>query len=89
MSLCSQRLDVHNIMSEDPSEPNATDSDSSAASQRPDPPEWEAGLENPSAEGSSASFALEGARLWVQQHQKASMLGAFAVGVFVGAMLRD
>jgi hypothetical protein len=37
----------------------------------------------------SPSFALDVARLWVQRHQKASMLGAFAVGVFVGALLRD
>ena len=36
----------------------------------------------------SPSFAVNMARMWVQQHQKASMLGAFAVGVFVGAMLR-
>jgi hypothetical protein len=37
----------------------------------------------------SPSFALKMARLWVQRHQKASMLGAFAVGVFIGAMVRD
>jgi len=35
------------------------------------------------------SFALDMARIWVKQHQKAAMLGAFGVGVFVGALLRD
>lgn len=29
------------------------------------------------------------ARMWVREHQKASMLGAFAIGVFAGAWLRD
>jgi hypothetical protein len=37
----------------------------------------------------SPSFALKMARLWVKRHQKASMLGAFAAGVFIGAMVRD
>jgi hypothetical protein len=40
-------------------------------------------------EDRSASMALDMARLWVQQHQKAAMLGAFAVGTFVGALLRN
>lgn len=35
------------------------------------------------------SFAIDMARLWVKRHQKAVMLGAFGVGVFVGALLRD
>lgn len=34
-------------------------------------------------------MAVEMARLWVRDHQTTSMLGAFAVGVFVGALLRD
>lgn len=37
----------------------------------------------------SMTFAADVAKIWIQEHQKASMLGAFAVGVFVGAMLRD
>ena len=45
--------------------------------------------DDPMTEDLSSSVALDMARLWVQRHQKASMLGAFAVGVFVGAMLRD
>lgn len=76
-------------MSEDSSEPNATDDAPSSAPEEPDPPEWEAGIDDPSGEGSSATFALDVTRLWIEQHQKASMLGAFAVGVFIGAMLRD
>lgn len=29
------------------------------------------------------------ARVWVREHQKASMLGAFALGVFTGAWFRS
>lgn len=36
-----------------------------------------------------ASMALGVARTWVREHQKTSMLGAFAVGVFTGAWLRE
>ncbi|MFP4228759.1 MAG: hypothetical protein ACLFTE_08030 [Salinivenus sp.] len=36
-----------------------------------------------------ASLALTVARAWVRDHQKASMLGAFALGVFTGAWLRE
>lgn len=39
--------------------------------------------------GMGGGMALEMARLWIREHQKASMLGAFAVGVFAGALLRD
>ncbi len=53
-----------------------------------DAPPWNARADD-SREDFSPSFALNVARIWVQRHQKASMLGAFAVGVFVGAMLRD
>jgi len=35
------------------------------------------------------SLALELARSWVREHQNATMLGAFAVGVFVGSLFRD
>jgi len=57
-------------------------------------PPWEQEGGDPFAEGPeegemSPSFALKMARLWVKRHQKASMLGAFAVGVFIGAMVRD
>lgn len=38
---------------------------------------------------SEVSFALSAAKHWVREHQKASMLGALAVGVFVGALLRE
>jgi hypothetical protein len=39
--------------------------------------------------GLSSSLATDMARSWVRQHQKATMIGAFGVGVFVGVMLRD
>jgi len=37
----------------------------------------------------SAGFAYEMAKMWVQDHQKEAMVGAFAAGVFLGALLRD
>ena len=51
-------------------------------------PPWTDRANDP-MEGVSPSLAIDAARIWVQRHQKASMLGAFAVGVFVGAILRD
>ena len=39
-------------------------------------------------DGLSSSLVQDMARSWVQRHQKATMLGAFGVGVFVGAVLR-
>jgi len=39
--------------------------------------------------GDRSAFALDMARMWMKEHQKATMLGAFAVGVFAGALLRD
>jgi hypothetical protein len=39
--------------------------------------------------GDSAGFAYEMAKMWVRDHQKTAMVGAFATGVFLGALLRD
>ena len=39
--------------------------------------------------GDRSAFALDMARMWVKEHQTATMLGAFAVGVFTGSILRD
>lgn len=39
--------------------------------------------------GDRSAFAMEMARMWVKEHQTATMLGAFAAGVFVGALSRD
>jgi len=36
-----------------------------------------------------AQFALELGKEWVRQHQTVAMIGAFAVGAFVGALMRD
>jgi hypothetical protein len=41
------------------------------------------------AAGLDPSLALSLARSWVREHQNVTMLGAFAVGVFVGSFLRD
>jgi hypothetical protein len=64
-------------------------SGSSWAEDGPDPMTDDPMAGDPMADDLSSSVALDMARLWVQRHQKASMLGAFAVGVFVGAMLRE
>ena len=34
-------------------------------------------------------MAWDVTRMWIEEHQTATMLGAFAAGVFVGASLRD
>lgn len=48
------------------------------------------GAPGPAASGAlEPSLALELARSWVREHQNATMLGAFAAGVFVGSLLRD
>lgn len=75
-------------MSDEASESSTADEFTSSF-ESPEDPDWDVPGEEGSSGGASASFALDMARLWVQEHQKASMLGAFAVGVFVGAMLRD
>ncbi|MFB6231591.1 MAG: hypothetical protein ABEL04_10585 [Salinibacter sp.] len=78
-------------MAEDRSTPNPADefSPSSAENAGRPGPEGYAGPSGPSGGSTPTSFYLEMAELWVQEHQKASMLGAFAVGVFVGALVRD
>jgi len=38
---------------------------------------------------SGAGFAYEMAKMWIRDHQKAVMVGAFATGVFLGALMRD
>lgn len=76
----------------DPSaDPDAPDpfSSPSSAPNGPEAPPWASDPEASGPDMSSASFAADVARMWVQRNQKATMLGAFAVGVFVGAMLRE
>lgn len=54
-----------------------------------DPP-GSAGMDDPlSSAKVQASFALDVARAWIKDHQKATMLGAFASGVVLGALFRD
>jgi hypothetical protein len=82
-------------MADNSTEPDSPDpfSASSPSAEEGAPPPWEAEdvpmSDQPAGDEMSPSFALDMARLWVQKHQKASMLGAFAVGVFIGAMLPD
>lgn len=42
-----------------------------------------------SLQGLDPSLAVDLARFWVKEHQKATMLGAFGVGVFIGVLIRD
>jgi hypothetical protein len=80
-------------MTDDPSEPARENPFSHGESPAPDAPPWadadEAASGLPHDADRSGAFALDMARLWVQQHQKTAMLGAFALGTFVGALLRD
>lgn len=78
-------------MTDSPPDPGSGESESpfSSTVEGPNSPSWEGGGENVMGDDMSPSFALDMARLWVQQHQKASMLGAFGVGVLIGALLRD
>ncbi|NBB74728.1 MAG: hypothetical protein GVY35_13745 [Bacteroidetes bacterium] len=49
-----------------------------------------AGHEEASSDAFGQSqLAMEMAKTWVRQHQTAAMVGAFAVGAFVGALMRD
>jgi hypothetical protein len=73
--------------------PNANDPFSSPSA--PDPGmdrDWDEGdfpEEGASSWADRSAFAMEMARMWVKEHQTATMLGAFAVGVFVGSLSRD
>lgn len=79
-------------MSEDRTGPTGTDGFSPGpdpSRERPEtsPPPFED--ESAPSLGDRSSFALDMARMWIKEHQTESMLGAFAVGVFVGALFRD
>lgn len=84
-------------MTDASTDPESPDSFSSSSSfdegpdfdKQSDAPPWGREDDNQVSDDLSASFGVDMARLWVQRHQKASMLGAFAVGVFVGALFRE
>ncbi len=44
---------------------------------------------SPPSKGGQLSMAWNVARMWIKEHQREAMLGAFATGVFLGACLRD
>jgi len=79
--------------SPDPESPDPFSSpvpeDTEAGFNKAEVPPWATDAPEFEDEGPEESFALDMARLWAKQHQKATMLGAFAAGVFVGALLRD
>jgi hypothetical protein len=63
-----------------------SDPDAQPSFESPDP----AGTDDPFASAKlQASFALDLARAWVKDHQRAAMLGAFATGVVLGSLFRD
>lgn len=76
-------------MAENRSDPGSADEFPPSSAREPERFGREGEVNFSSAEDASTSFYLDMAKLWVQEHKKASMLGAFAVGVFVGALLRD
>ena len=78
-------------MSNPSSDPNpGTPSTSAEPSFGEDaPPSWAEEDQTGMPDGVSAALATDMARSWVRRHQTATLLGAFATGVFVGAMLRD
>lgn len=83
MSESSSDPEFSESFSSSPPDPEATGFDEHA-----DTPPWDA--DGPEfGDEMDGSFAVDMARIWVKQHQKAVMLGAFGVGVFVGALLRD
>lgn len=78
------------VMSENRFDPE--DEPSFSPPEEEESPPWDA----PSAsEGASpsfeeqSSFAWEMAKMWIKEHQTTAMLGAFAVGVFAGALFRE
>jgi hypothetical protein len=84
------------FMTEPSSNPESPESFSSSSpadettgfEENAETPPWD--TEEPTfGEDMDGSVATDMARLWVKRHQKAVMLGAFGVGVFVGALLRD
>lgn len=81
----------YQFMSNPSSDPTPNDSfaDSGPSFEGRQAPSWDEAGPSPGAEELSSSVAVDMARLWVQRHQKATMLGAFAAGVFIGAMLRE
>lgn len=79
-------------MTDEDSDPQGTDGFSSApgpSGERPEVGSSPFADEPASSMGDRSGFALEMARLWMKEHQTTTMLGAFAAGVFVGALFRD
>lgn len=77
-------------MTAEPSNPDAPHSPSSPPQGQAFEREWEP-EESPgeASWGDRSTVALDMARMWVKDHQRTTMLGAFAVGVFVGALFRE
>lgn len=76
-----------NIMDDRPSDPDPTDADPFSSAPA------DGGMESPSGSAASSldtdpAFLMNMAKMWIQEHQRSTMLGAFAVGVFVGSLFR-
>lgn len=68
-------------------EKNASSSSAQTASQERSKTSPQFGNQSPfERQGESA---LEGVQQWVRQNQLVAVIGAFALGTFIGAMMRD
>ena len=80
-------------MTEDRSDPQGPDAFAAAESSREQtgggPPPFDEFDDDSASLGDRSGFALDMARLWIKEHQTTTMLGAFAVGVFVGSLFRE
>lgn len=73
----------------DPQGPNDFSADPDPFGEQPEAGPSPFDDQSAPSSGDEANFALDMARIWIKEHQTKSMLGAFAVGVFVGALFRD
>ena len=80
-------------MTEDRPTPEAPDafSDADSSREQPEgsPPPFDDFDDDSASLADQSGFVLDVARLWIKEHQTTSMLGAFAVGVFAGALFRE
>lgn len=75
----SERTDRLNVIMDEQAQ-TSTHTSAGAGSARQSP-----SMERPAWEGFEAQRFID----WVRENQTVAMLGAFAVGVFIGVMIRD
>ena len=76
-----------NIMDDRPADPDPNDADPFSSTPA------DGGMESPagsstSSPGTDPAFLMNMAKMWIKENQRSTMLGAFAVGVFVGSLFR-